>query len=133
MTLLNIFDKLSSMSDNKSKTEYANELYSQKKYNEAISIYQELIPITDDSQWYEKCELYRMIGNAYYALQDFDNAIIAYEHTLNYSTTNDSIYNILGYLYYYKDIDKAIYYYLKGMEIKPNLKNFVMLTQIRNF
>ena len=130
MTLLYIFDKLSAMSDNKSKTEYANELYSQKKYNEAISIYQELIPITDDSQWYEKCELYRMLGNAYYALQDFDNAIIAYEHTLNYSTTNDSIYNILGYLYYYKDIDKAIYYYLKGMEIKPNLKNFVMLTQI---
>ena len=118
------------MNDNKSKTKHANELYLQKKYPEAIQIYNELINTTDDKQKYEKCELYRLLGNAYYALQDFDNAIIAYENTLNYSTTNDSIYNMLGYLCFYKDIDKAIHYYLKGMEIKPNLKNFVMLTQI---
>ena len=103
------------MNDNKSKTKHANELYLQKKYPEAIQIYNELINTTDDTQKYEKCELYRLLGNAYYALQDFDNAIIAYENTLNYSTTNDSIYNMLGYLCFYKDIDKAIHYYLKGM------------------
>mgnify|MGYP003294988929 CR=1 FL=1 len=49
-----------------------------------------------------------MIGNAHYAKQDYDNAIPAYEKTLDYYDNNDSIYNILGYMYFYKNIDNVI-------------------------
>ena len=114
----------------KENIEHANSLYSQAKYNEAIQIYQELLKVTDESEKYQKCELYRKLGDSYYRLNDYDNAICNYENTLNYYTNNDSVYNMLGFLYFYKDIDKSVNYYLKGMEIKPNLKNFVMLTQV---
>lgn len=114
----------------KVKLKYATELYNEGQYDESIKVLQELIPEVDDSQKFEKSEIFRLIGNAHYAKQDYDNAIPAYEKTLDYYDNNDSIYNILGYMYFYKNIDKSIYYYLKGMEIKPNFGNFVMLTQV---
>ncbi|MBP3924295.1 hypothetical protein J6E39_03540 [bacterium] len=108
----------------------ADEYYSKRQYNEAIDIYKSLEDKIDDSYRYDKCELYRKMGNNYYAMPDYDNAIIAYEKTLKYYNNNASIYNMLGFMYFYKDSSKSIEYYLKKMKLAPELKTFVMLTQV---
>lgn len=112
------------------KIKLADALYSERKYPQAIDILQELATKIDNSYTFDKSEVYRKLGNNYYALQDFDNAIIAYENTLLYYDNNASIYNMLGYMYFYKNSDKSIENYLKGMRLAPDLKNFVMLTQV---
>ncbi len=112
------------------KIKQADELYSNNQLNEAILLYQELINEVDDSYSYDKCELYRKLGNSYYYLPDYDKAIVAYENTLRFYQNNGSIYNILGYMYFYKNSDKSIENYLKGMELHPDFGNFVMLTQV---
>ena len=108
----------------------ASDLFKKRKFSESISTYKPLLNIVDDSYKYDKTEIYRALGNNYYYLKDYDNAIWAYENTLRFYTNNASIYNMLGFLYFYKDSDKSIKYYLKGMQLKPDLKNYVMLTQL---
>lgn len=112
------------------KIKYADSLYQQKRFEEAIEELLPLVKMVDNSYAYNKCEIYRKLGNNYYALNDWDNAIWAYEQTLRFYTNNASVFNMLGYMLFYKDNDKSIYYYLKGMELAAELKNFVMLTQV---
>lgn len=108
----------------------AEKYYNEKNFNDAINVLTQLLNVIYDQYKYEKCEIYRMLGNNYYYLNDYDNAILAYEHTLDFFQNNPSIYNMLGYMYFYKNSIKSIKYYLKAMEMEPNLQNFVMLTQL---
>lgn len=108
----------------------ADEYFNKREFDKSIDILNELIPKVDDSYSFDKCELYRKLGNNYYYKNDYDNSIPAYENTLRFYNNNASIYNMLGFMYFYKDSDKSIENYLKGMKLKPDLKNYVMLTQI---
>lgn len=97
----------------------ADKLYKESRFDEAISMYNNVLVQLDESFAFDRCELYRKIGNCYYAQQNKDGARRAYEKTLDYCTTNGSIYAILAYLYYYVDNDIAIDYYTKTVEITP--------------
>ncbi len=101
------------------KIGYADELYKNASYNEAIKILNEALKMTDKSFEFDICEIYRKLGNCYYAQNKRDQAREAYEKTLDYCTTNSSIYAMLAYLYYYVDNDIAIKYYSKVLELKP--------------
>ena len=100
----------------------------QGQYDEALDLYEALLKKTEDSL--QIANIYNKIANIYYNKKDFNNAILGYENLLKYRNGNASIFNMLGYLYFYKDYDKSIEYYLKGMEDVPDLKNFTMLTQV---
>lgn len=100
----------------------------QEAYNEAIAIYKEITERTNDFS--QASNAFYQMAIVYYKLNDFDNAIWAFEKCLPAYKNSQYVNNMLGFLYFYKDIDKSIFYYLKGMEIKPELKNFVMLTQV---
>lgn len=97
----------------------ADELYKARRFDEAINLYNKVLSHLDESFAFDRCELYRKIGNCYYAQKNNDGARRAYEKTLDYCTTNGSIYAILAYLYYYVDNDIAIDYYTKTVEITP--------------
>lgn len=98
----------------------ADKLYKETKYNEAISIYKDCLANIEKIYEFDICEIYRKLGNCYYAQQNLDEARLAYEKTLDYCTTNASIYAMLAYLYYYIDNDKAIEYYTKAIERNPS-------------
>lgn len=108
----------------------ASDYYNKGRYRDAISVYKSLLLSVDDKYTYDKSELYRNLGNCYWMLQDWDSAAIAYEGTLKYYTNNASIYNTLGYLYYFKDAYKACEYYLKGLNLQPDFYNLKALAQI---
>ena len=111
-----------------SKIALADLKTNQEEYKEVIEIYKNIIENSTDSS--HLVNVYNKLGNIYYKINDFDNAIQSFEKVLNYCSNNANIYNMLGYLYFYKDIDKSIKYYLKGMELKPDINNFVFLTHI---
>lgn len=113
-----------------SQIKTASDLFNKRLFDESIEVYKQLLEQVDDYYAYDKCEIYRCLGNCYYYLKDYDNAIWAYENTLRFFTNNGSIYNMLGFMYFYKDSDKSIKNYLEGMRFKPDLKNYVMLTQV---
>jgi len=108
----------------------ADSLYSQGKYEQSAEVLKALIQKVDNSYTWDKCEMYRKLGDAYYALNDYDNAIASYDATTKFYDNNASIYNVIGYMYFYKDSDKSIEYYLKGMKLSPDFGNFNMLTQL---
>lgn len=97
----------------------ADKLYGEAKFDDAISLLNEILGEIDKSYEYDICEAYRKIGNCYYAQKKHDEARRAYEKTLDYCTTNSSIYSILAFLYYYVDNDIAINYYSKAIAINP--------------
>lgn len=115
----------------------AKSYFDEKKYDDAILIYEQLTGKVPDIYSYDKSEIYRNLGNCYYYSNNFEKAIPAYEENLKLYGDNVSVYNMLGYLYFYIDREKSVENYLKAMEIQPDLKNFVMLTQVlikdRNF
>ena len=112
------------------KISKALDLQNKKRYSEAIALYKSLIVAVSDKYKYDKSELYRNLGNCYWGLEDMDSAASAYESTLKYYTNNASIYNTLGYIYYFKDSDKTCKYYLEGLKIEPDFYNLKALAQI---
>ena len=121
---------MSSQTNIQAQIKFANELCSKSDYAGAIKLLYPLINNAKNISREQQYQLYKSIGYNYYKLNDFSNAISAYEQTLSCHVNEAYIYNMLGYLYFYIDNDKSIENYLKGMTLTPNLKNFVMLTQI---
>ena len=104
--------------------EAADKTYHQKAYEKAIEMYQNCFKYLDTSHAYDACELYRKIGDSYNLLGDKDNSRKAYEKTLDYCTTNGSIYLALASAYYYHDNEKAIKYYSRAIDLKFNPSAF---------
>ncbi len=130
-----------------------NELYNQKKYNDAIEEYQNILK--------ENPELYvihRNIGNCYYELEDYDSAIEHYEKVLEKEPDSEEILIALGNIYLEKgeletglayfermnqekitnpvtfynigtsffnrgEMERAVQYYSKAIALDPNLSD----------
>ncbi|GAB2025764.1 hypothetical protein OfM1_18360 [Lactovum odontotermitis] len=104
---------------------HQNQMGDKKRSNErAIEIYQLLFSYIDDSFAWDKSELYRKIGNCYYAMGDRDHARINLEKTLNYSTTNAAVYKRLASIFYAFDQDKAIEYNSRAFTLDNNFANY---------
>lgn len=70
--------------------ERANKLYLEKKYDDAILIYEQLV-----SEGYESTELFYNLGNAYYKISKPGFAVLNYERALKLSPSDeDIIHNI---------------------------------------
>ncbi len=128
-----------------------NELFAQKRYEEALEEYQNILKANP--------ALYiinRNIGNCYYELEDYDSAIKHYESVLEEEPDSEDILITLGNIYLEKgelekgltyfqkideekiknpltfynigtsffnkgEIDKAIYYYSQAISLNPDL------------
>ena len=102
----------------------ADDTYHKGNFNKAIEMYQDCFKYLDQSYAYDSCELYRKMGDAYNSLKDNDNCRQMYEKTLDYCTTNGSVYLALASTYYYHDTDKAIKYYSRSIDLKFNTSAF---------
>ncbi|MDR1327421.1 MAG: hypothetical protein LBJ74_03345 [Heliobacteriaceae bacterium] len=102
----------------------ADDTYHQKDFSKAIELYQGLFQYLDDSYAWDSCELYRKLGDAYNLLGDKDNCRQMYEKTLDYCTTNGSVYLALAGTYYYYDNEKAIKYYSRAIDLNFNPSAF---------
>jgi len=84
-----------------------NELYSQRKYQEAIEEYQNILK--------ENPELYiinKNIGNCYYELGDYDSAIKYYERVLEKEPDSEENLISLGNIYLEKgELEKGLSYF----------------------
>ena len=83
------------------KTSQALDMQNKGRYSDAIALYKSIILSVDDKYSFDKSELYRNLGNCYWGLEDWDSAAQAYEATLKYYTNNASIYNMLGFMYFF--------------------------------
>lgn len=90
----------------------------------AIELYHSAFSYLDDSFEFDNCELYRKIGDCYYAMDDMDNARKNLEKTLDYSTTNASVYMRLASIYYSFDQDKGIEYNDRAFQLDNNFSNY---------
>ncbi|SUQ47967.1 Lipopolysaccharide assembly protein B [Clostridium neonatale] len=97
---------------NKAKT-----LMAMRKYEEAIEVYIEGAKLNDA----DKEDFYDEIGDAYKALQEYDNAIIWYEKVIKLNPNHSFEYRQIGNAYERKNhYDTAIAYYLKQIKINDN-------------
>lgn len=108
--------------------DFADSLVNEKKYEDAITIYKGLLGKIDKSYQYNICEIYRKLGNSYWYLKDSTNARIYYEKTLDFCTTNKSIYEMLASLYARLDCKKTLKYYLKSIELGADISYFTSAT-----
>ena len=70
--------------------EEANNSYSNKKYENAIAIYDSILT----SEKMESAELYYNMGNCYYKIKDWPNAILHYEKSLKIKKSKYAHYNL---------------------------------------
>lgn len=103
----------------------AEAAYEQSDFARAIHLYNQVIQSLPLSEAFEHAELWRKMGNAYFGLEDWDNCRICYENSLIYYQDNDSIYAILGWLYYYFDAEKSVDYYEKALSMNLTPASFV--------
>lgn len=97
---------------NKAKT-----LMAMRKYEEAIEVYIEGAKLNDA----DKEDFYDEIGDAYKALQEYDNAIIWYEKVIKLNPNHSFEYRQIGNAYERRNhYDTAIAYYLKQIKINDN-------------
>lgn len=64
----------------------ALEKFNQKDYREAISMFNALLQKSRDNSLSDNCQYW--IGEAYYALKDYQQAIIEFEKVLTFTSTN---------------------------------------------
>ncbi len=79
----------------------AEKSYKEEKYNDAISIYKELI-----GEGYSSSSMYYNLGNCYYKTNDLFRARLYYEKALKYSPHNDQINKNLSIVI--RDLDSEI-------------------------
>ena len=84
-----------------------NELFAQKKYEEAIQEYQNIL--TENP---ELTIIHKNIGNAYYELEDYDSAIKHYELALDRESDATDVLIALGNIYLEKgELEKGMSYF----------------------
>ena len=108
-------------------TKMANDLYYEKKYDEALKKFLSIEEKIDDNHVNELGSLANHIANCYYRLEKFDEAISYFEKTIKYSPKLANAYFMLGFLYYKKDMEKSMSYYYEGLKIKPDIAQFTFL------
>ncbi|GAB2025765.1 hypothetical protein OfM1_18370 [Lactovum odontotermitis] len=106
------------------KLKLADESYEAKEYKDAIILYNELFSYLNEDFAHDLRELYRKLADCYYALEDWSQARLFYERTLDYSDRNSAIFARLASLYYAYDIEKAIPYYKASLRLKANEATF---------
>jgi tetratricopeptide (TPR) repeat protein len=96
-------------SDLKAGLKKGNDLFEQKKYEEAIPVYEGLIVKNPDAYI-----IYKNIGNCWFELQQYDKAQAAYEKVLEKDPTNPDILLAIGNCYANRgETDKAMEWYNK--------------------
>lgn len=85
----------------------------EEKYEESINFLLDAIKLKDDEYSY-----YNVLGNAYYHLNRFDDAIASYNKALMLNQNSHSVHNNLGNIYYQLDQPTEA---LKFFEIASNL------------
>ena len=93
--------KISSL-EIKEQIKIADELYSNAKYKNAIDVFYPLLE-ADNISMADRCKVYKKLGYSFYKLKDFDSAICVYEQMLKFCTADAHTYDMLGYLYFYRD------------------------------
>ena len=110
--------------------EYFNEvqrgdnLFHEKKYNEALEIYLKLREQINEKYPNDMGLLSNCIANCYYNMGENDKAIPYYQTTVKYLPQYADVWSMLGFLFFKKDIEKSIDYYIKGMDLKPQVDNY---------
>ncbi len=64
----------------------ALEQFNQKRYQQALSIFKELLQRERDNSLSDNCQYW--IGECYYAMKDYQQAIIEFERVLTFNNTN---------------------------------------------
>jgi Tfp pilus assembly protein PilF len=86
-----------------------NDLFEQKKYEEAVPVYEDLIAKNPDAYI-----IYKNIGNCWFELQQYDKAQAAYEKVLEKEPANPDILLAIGNCYANRgETDKAMEWYNK--------------------
>jgi len=105
-------------------SQLADSMHQRGSHQKAIDIYELQFKYLDETFEWDTCELYRKMGDCYYDMGDKDKARIYADKTLNYSTTNASIYQRLAELYYSFDQDKGIEMNERAFELDNNFSNY---------
>ncbi|RLG22068.1 hypothetical protein DRN72_03100 [Methanosarcinales archaeon] len=106
----------------------ADELYKQGKYEEALSLYKNILSTNPNDVY----ALYAK-GNCLYKMGDFFGAIESYQKALELDPQNYVIMNNLGNAYYaINEYEEAVYYYEKAVEIKEDEKILENLIKAQN-
>ena len=109
------------------KVKEADDLFYEKKYEEALGKFLALKIWVNDDYPNDKGLLSNCIANCYYNMGKNEEAIPYYETTIKYLPQFADVYFMLGYLYFKKDMEKSVNYYYEGLKLKPDLDQFTFL------
>ncbi|MEM6771464.1 MAG: tetratricopeptide repeat protein, partial [Bacteroidota bacterium] len=85
----------------------AENLRKSKRYQEAIAKYDEAIILEPNNYRY-----FFSRGKCYYAMKDFDQALVSFEESVEYNKENVFAYTLIAKIYRRKeDLPNAVYYY----------------------
>lgn len=106
------------------KIKEADDLYHEKKYQEALALYKSLREQINEDYPYDWGVLSNCVANCYYCLKEHEQAIPYYETAIKYVPNFTDVYFMLGFLYFKRDMEKSIDYYIKGCNQKPVVEHF---------
>jgi tetratricopeptide (TPR) repeat protein len=101
--------------------------FSMEKYNETIAAAQKGVSVINSENQMLKGDLYSMMADAFYKINEIDSAFAAYENALQANPTN--LYVMNNYAYYLslakRDLRKAESMSAKTVEAEPNNPTFL--------
>jgi tetratricopeptide (TPR) repeat protein len=81
----------------------AEQAYYEGKYNDALQQYENLIKNWNENQAFEQNPFYDKAGHAAFALQDYDKAIVYFNHSMHYGFAGADTY--LTLISHYREIE----------------------------